>query len=122
MMLTHTFKSIHNGSSGAAQEVLRQKVISRGEPGSWNYSPEGQGPAYSVCVKHQSCDKHLSLLFTKQAQIWGLTPLIQVNIFQTLEQTAQDALESSSLEMLKNTHGCRAKGEDLLIYWLAMLG
>lgn len=80
----------------------------------------------TVCVYHtilvlwQALEPALHL--PKQAQIWCFTPHIQVNIFQALEQTAQDALESSSLEMLKNTHGCRAKGQDLLIYWLAMLG
>lgn len=54
MVLIHTFKSIYNGSSGAPQEVLRQKVIGREEPGSWNYSPEGQGPAHSVCVSYHT--------------------------------------------------------------------
>lgn len=31
-----------------------QKVISRGEPASGNYCPEGQGPTHSVCVTHHT--------------------------------------------------------------------
>lgn len=97
----HTFKCNQNWSSGAPQEWLRQRVLSRGDPGSGNCSHEHQASAHSACnILHKSCDKHSGLLTEHKSEVSLFSYTCEHVYVHNISEEVQATLISEGFHLL----------------------